>query len=640
MANYYRRFVKNYSEIAAPLTALTSRRSNYEWSDACQNAFEQLKKNLTSEPVLRIPDPEGEFTVTVDASHDAKAIGAVLSQDKQVVAYLSKKLNEHEFNYTIHDKEATAIKYACREWRKFLLGKWFPIFTDHRSLVYLKKQKDLNQRQIRLLEELAEYDYEILYKPGRENQVADALSRIVVQNLEMFEGRKWEFAHGYIDDESLQAIVNGGARAGRKFFKERGILYLQVDETQAPRIVVPEKLRWDIVSENHDGPVNGHPGMHKTYEKTARTYYWPGMGKDVQNYVRQCPLCQQTKESTQRPQGQLLPLPIPNRPWQSIGMDFLGPLPKSRKGNDTILVVVDRLTKMAHFLPTKQTITSVQTAQLFVKEIFHLHGLPDTLVSDQDPRFTAHFWDELIKKLGIKATMSIAEHPQTDGQSEATVKTIQKMIRPFVLENQDWEDILPILEFAYNDTQSATTKQTPFFTNKGFHPRKASAAPESRNPAAQEYVEHLHRLYQAAQDAITDAQKRQKQNADEHRREGEIYQPDDWVLLHRKPRHITKLSPRWDGPFKVINTGPNIVTLQFPRQSKAYNVVNISRVKKYYGQRPELPTAPTLDDEQYEVKTITAYRKYRGRDQYYVHWKNFPPEDDTWEPWGNLGSDI
>src|SRR5204863_6844682 len=159
----------------------------------------------------------------------------------------------------------------------------------------------------------------------------------------------------------------------------------------------------------------------------------------------ECEVCQHTKPSNQSSGERLHSLPIPERSWESIGMDNLGPVPKSASGKDMILIVIDRLTKMARFIPTYSSITSKETADLFLQEVFRHHGLPSNIVSDRDPRFMAKFWEALQKALGVQLLMSTAAHPQTDGQAEAAVKVIQKLLNPFVFQEQDWEDLLPSL---------------------------------------------------------------------------------------------------------------------------------------------------------------------------------------------------
>jgi hypothetical protein len=215
------------------------------------------------------------------------------------------------------------------------------------------------------------------------------------------------------------------------------------------------------------------------------------MSKDIRKHTGECDKCQRTKVSTQLPLGKLEPLPIPDRPWKSIGMDFLGPIPESHNGNNMILVVIDRLTKMAHFTPTKSTVTSSQVADLFLENIFRYHGMPENIVSDRDPKFTANFWKNLNKALGIKLLMSTSAHPQTDGQSEAAVKVIQKLLRPFCLQEQDWEKLLPSLEFAYNDTQNSSTHQTPFYLNYGHHPVGTYRHSDTTSPHIEDRIQYL-----------------------------------------------------------------------------------------------------------------------------------------------------
>jgi Chromo (CHRromatin Organisation MOdifier) domain len=303
-----------------------------------------------------------------------------------------------------------------------------------------------------------------------------------------------------------------------------------------------------------------------------------------------------------------------------------------------ILVVIDRLTKMARFIPTRSSVTSKETADLFLREVFRHHGLPSNIVSDRDPRFTAKFWEALQKALGVQLLMSTAEHPQTDGQAEAAVKVIQKLLRPFVFQGQDWEELLPSLEFAYNDTTQSSTGQTPFYLNYGHHPTGVTRHEPVDNPHAENQVRYLLRLHEAARDAINDAQQVQRRNADKKRMDAVPIKEGDWVLLKRKDSEKRKFAPLADGPFQVTKVGTNAVTLRFPSNSRAHPTVNISRVQLYFGPRPQLATAPPDDEagHEYAVDRVMGYRKRNGKEYYYIHWKGYPAEDDTWEPKENL----
>ena len=648
LANYYRKFIGRFSNIALPLTDATrnNTRSNLrpiEWTQPMQAAFDELKKALTSAPCLALPDPDGEFEVTTDASEDAKAVGAVLTQNGHPVAFESKKLNSHQLNYSVHDKEMCAIMHALERWRPFLLGRHFKVYTDHRSLVHFKTQSNLNQRQLRWQEKAADYDMEILYKPGKENVVADALSRIRINLLCPLPTRslRAQVIKGYKNSPLGKLIkeVEKREEPTKRYTIENGLLYYRTDEFGPWRLCLPDiPYRKTVIHDNHDLAIAGHPGYIKTYSRIARAYYWPNMGKDIRKHVQECDACQRTKPSNHPPIGRLHPLPIPGRPWESIGMDYLGPVPKSISGKDMILIAIDRLTKMARFIPTTSSVTSKETADLFLREVFRHHGLPSNIVSDRDPRFTAKFWKALQEALGVELLMSTAEHPQTDGQSEAAVKVIQKLLRPFVFQGQDWEELLPSLEFAYNDTTQSSTSQTPFYLNYGHHPTGVTRHEPVDNPHAEDQVQYLLRLQEAARDAINDAQQVQRRNADKRRMAAGLIKEGDWVLLRRKESEKRKFAPLADGPFQVTKVRTNAVTLRFPSNSRAHPTVNISRVQLYFGPRPKLVTAPPDDDagHEYEVDRVMGYRKHNGKEEYYIHWKGYPAEDDTWEPKKNL----
>ena len=300
-----------------------------------------------------------------------------------------------------------------------------------------------------------DYDCEILYKSGKENVIADAFSRIHISTLSSLPSNsiRKSFITGYRKSPFKSLIKEMEKKKGTftRYTIENKLLYYRIDEYESWRFCIPDiPYRNTVIHDNHDLPIAGHPGFVQTYSKIARSYYWPGISNDIRKYVKECDACQRTKASNQPPVGELHPLSIPQRPWQSIGMDYLGLVPVSKNSNDMVIIAVDRLTKMAHFIPTRTKVTAKQTAELFLRHVFQYHGLPDSIVPDRDPRFTSHFWKNLHKILGINLLMSTAEHPQTDGQSEATVKIVQKLIRPFAFQDQDWETLLPSLEFAYN----------------------------------------------------------------------------------------------------------------------------------------------------------------------------------------------
>ena len=374
LAGYYRRFVEGFARLAAPLTALTRKGKRYEWTEKCEESFKELKKRLTSAPVLTIPTPEGKFDIYSDASK--MGLGAVLMQDGKVVAYSSRQLKEHEKNYPTHDLELAAVVYALKIWRHYLYGVQCQIFSDHKSLKYIFTQKELNMRQRRWLELVKDYDCEILYHPGKANKVADALSRkstialMSIQALppqlqEEISELEIELVVGQVSALTLQPTIFDGMKGAQELdpilvgikeevlegrntafsLSQDGILNFN------GRLCVPndEELRKQILSEAHETPYSIHPGATKMYQDLREHFWWNGMKRDVAEYVSKCLTCQKVKAEHKRPAGELQPIEIPEWKWEQITMDFVTGLPRTSEGFDAIWVIVDRLTKSAHF---------------------------------------------------------------------------------------------------------------------------------------------------------------------------------------------------------------------------------------------------------------------------------------------------
>ncbi|CAI7927199.1 unnamed protein product, partial [Closterium sp. NIES-54] len=342
-ANYYNRFVPQYAKIATPLTNLLKRNTPFKWEDVHQQDMEQLKTALTSAPVLILPDPEKDYVIEADASD--QAVGAVLMQDQgkglQSIAYLSKKLYEVELNYPIHEKEALAIIMAFKTWQCYLEGRKTTVYTDHCNLKYLKTQPTLSRRQIEGMNPLL----------------------------------KGLFTHGYTIDPEIPLAEK------KKLLQWDHDVALRKGST---KIWVPNypPLRQLLLEEFHDVLYAGHFRSNETLAGIAKFYYWPHMTNDVQKFVTSCDTCQRMKSSKQKKAGLLQPLPVPEQPWQVVSLDFIIGLPPTNAGHDAILVVIDKFSKMGHFIPTHTTARTEKTAQLFLKHIISQHRIPTTLISD------------------------------------------------------------------------------------------------------------------------------------------------------------------------------------------------------------------------------------------------------------------
>ncbi|KAL4324888.1 hypothetical protein GQ457_11G023450 [Hibiscus cannabinus] len=478
LAGYYRRFVSGFSKVAAPLTKLLQKGVKYEWSDARQQAFEKLKEALINAPLLTQPVSGKEFVVYSDASY--VGLGCVLMQEGRVVAYASRQLKVHKKNYPTHDIELAAVVFALKIWRYYLYGEKCIVYTYHKSLKYLMTQKELNLRQRQWLELLKDYDLSIEYHLGKANVVADALSRkVAVELRDMFANLSISRDGGLVAElqvkltliqliwekqlcdraiaAHVQDIAEGKPTEFR--FRDEGVLCFK------DRIAVPDdsELRRTILTEAHSSPFAMHPGSTKMYRDLKGEYYWVGLKKDVVEFVSKCMICHRVKAEHQFLSGLLQPLRIPEWKWERITMDFVTGLPMTPSKKDSVWVIVDRFTKCAHFLPVHTTYTYDKLAELYIREIVRLHGVPKSIVSDRDPKFTSRFWESLHTALGSRLNFSTSYHPQTDGQSERVIQVLEDMLRCCIIDFQGtWEKQLPLVEFAYNNNYQASIQMAPY----------------------------------------------------------------------------------------------------------------------------------------------------------------------------------
>ena len=755
LTGYYRRFVAGYSGITAPLSDLLRKDAPFVWGQKEQEAFVRLKATLASAPVLATPDNTKPYTVHTDAS--GYAVGATLSQENsegvlQPVAFLSKKMNAAQRNYSVHEWELLAIIEALSAWRCFLYGAATPIdvFTDHSSLQWINTQPNLSARQSRWVEQLQDYSFKVHHLPGERNGAADAFSRRADHEAAHAAEADARLRAG--DTEAVQsrlrleAAVLTRSRAGASVVKSADAASSEGNLAPGPReaaapsdipapsdngsscVVAPslmedirrlaltdeayyvplvaraehlglvvkdglvyspggllyipkdDAVRTTLLREVHDAPTGGHLGREKTYRRLTAVVFWQGVYEDVRDYVRSCVSCAQSKASNRTASDFLHPLPIPARRWETISMDFVGPLPKTSRGNDFLLTVTDKLSKQVHLIACTQKVTASEVAQLVYDGVVRLHGFPERIISDRDTRFTSHFWRTLWKLSGTRLAMSTSYHPQTDGQTENVNRVAQDILRAFVSDDRkDWDRYLTATEIAINSSRHASTGYTPYFLNHnqevrlpfGIALREKTA--EAMVPAAARAMEEMHANDETARSRIAKAQAQQEQAANRHRRE-EVYQVDEQVMLNTK--HLSgyqhKLTCRFIGPFRVVEVGTGTVRLELPRDMKVHDNVNVDKVKRYIpsvGEWPgrsqesrPLPVRVSDDGQgEFEVEAILGRREgledpqpshsddpsftvvgRRGKakkvmvTRYLVQWAGYSTDECSWERAANV----
>ncbi|GJU14254.1 ty3-gypsy retrotransposon protein [Tanacetum coccineum] len=389
LTGYYKKFVKGYSKIAGALTEQL-KKDNFNWNSEAIQAFRALQNAMTKVPVLALPDFKKEFMVETNAS--GHGIRAVLMQSGRPIAFYSQVLGPLARKKSVYERELMAIVFAIQKWRPYLMGQKFVAKTDQRILKYLLEQQLITEEHQKWLAKLLGYNFEIHYKPGLENKAADALSRQL---------------------EKIRQNVITGVEGFEEYRVEDNCLLYK------GRLVLPHTSSWipRLFQEFHSSVIGGHAGILKTYQRMAAELLWVGMKKDITKLVSECDVCQRNKYSTMKPGGLLQPLELPDKVWDDITTDFIDGLPRSQ-GFTVLLVVVDRLSKYAHFIPLRHPYTAVTVAAAFLREVVRLHGIPSSIVTDRDKVFLSMFWRELFELQGTTLKYSTAYHPQTDGQTE------------------------------------------------------------------------------------------------------------------------------------------------------------------------------------------------------------------------------
>jgi hypothetical protein len=691
-ANFYRRFIYNFSDIVIPLTRLTRKNIPFVFGEKERSAFVLLKESFVSAPILTHFIPDRPIIVETDASD--YALAAILSiqlENGEIhpVAFHSRSFNPTELNYDVHDKELYAIFEAFRIWRHYLDGSALPIdvVTDHKNLEYFATTKVLNRRQARWSEYLCQFNLVVRFRPGKLGTKPDALTRR--WDVYAKEGgndyakvNPHNFRPVFTQDQlsaSLRAtsLISAALRGSfimdveqlhndiRSAYDNDPLTSAQLPQPSDPkwtlsdgllrlndRIFVPDSpdLRLRVMKHMHNHPLSGHLGQNKTLELVRREYVWPGMRAFIKDYCNSCTTCKRSKTPRHKPYGLLRQLPIPSRPWNSISMDFIEQLPPSL-GFTAILVIIDRLSKQGVFIPTVDTITSAQLAELFVLHIFSKHGVPSHCTSDRGSEFVSHFFRSLGTALDMRLHFTSGYHPQADGQTERVNQTLEQYLRTFCNFQQDnWSSLLPLAEFAYNNAPNETTGISPFFANKGYHPN-LTVHPERdmASARARDFAVDLGELHENLKLHIQAAQKRYQKAADNRRIPPPEFKIGQYVFVKARffqtTRPSKKLAEKNFGPYEIIGQpSPDSFVLRLPESMrKVHPVYHVSMLEPHTpsvipNRTVEPPPPVEIDGEiEYEIAEILDTKLDRRRRRpllYLVRWSGYEGTDEetSWLP--------
>ena len=601
LASYYRRYIHQFSDIAAPLNQLTQKGVTFVWDQKCKEAFITLKQHLISAPILMYPSfdqSSPEFCLQTDAS--AVGIGAVLEQGGHVIAYASRSLTQPERHYSVIQRECLAIVYAVKQFRHYLLGRQFKLFTDHAPLQWLSAQK-MEGMLCRWALALQEYNFQVVYRKGSLNANADALSRLeglpcsvaisvpAYSNIELTmaqqadpdlskvieagpgvnpppRGHQWNKypLHRYVNLWSQLRIIDGA-------LCRRYVPNPSSDPVTVP--ILPRSMQKQALLRTHNIPSAGHQGSEKTLQRLRQEAYWVNIARDVIRHCQECVRCQQSK-LTMPQRAPLTNIPI-GKPWEMIAVDILE-VPISRNNNRYLLVVQDYFTKWAEAIPLPDQTANRITAELI--KLFSTFGQPDILHSDQGRNFESTVLAQALEAFGVKKSRTTAYHPQGDGMVERFNRSLLQLLRTYVDHQDDWERYLPLVLYAYRTSLHSSTGCSPFSLMYG---RDLSQTPFNTGPTfdPSSYSNHLKKKMAELRDFVESnlaaRAHSQKSTYDEHAAAPTTFSAGNAVWLSIPT--AGKLDPRWEGGW-VVQSVKSPLTIEITRDNQQ-KVVHVNRLR-------------------------------------------------------------
>lgn len=599
VASWYRRFVPQFATISQPLTSLLKKGKHWKWGPEQQEAFSDLKAKLTEAPVLACPDFTKTFILQTDASN--YGLGAVLTQEldnvERVIAYASRHLKQAEKNYSATEKECLAILWGIRHMRPYLEGYQFIVITDHLALKWLNSIESPTGRLARWALELQQYNFLIRYRRGKQNVVADALSRTPLETLDLATVKYDTSPCPWL--EKLKETITKNPKKYPDYTIIEGNVYRHFpkqinDEDCTPwKLCVPTGSRIQVLRENHDSVTGGHLGVRKTSNKVANRYFWPGMFQDIKRYVQQCECCQKYKVSQQKPAGEML-IRIPEEPWATICADFVGPLPRSKHGNSMLLVIMDRFSKWTELVPLRKA-TTEGLIKACRERIISRYGVPKILITDNGTQFTSNQFEKFLAEMGIKHQLTAPYTPQ-ENPTERTNRTVKTMIAQVSKQHNTWDDMLPEIMLAINTSASESTGYSPAYLTQGREPRLPQALYDqlttgtgARIVLPEDRAQELKEIFKIVRRNLAKASQNQRRQYNLRRR---VWKPKigEQVLVRLHPQSkavenfAAKLAPKYGGPFVVQKfQSPVIVVVR--GKDNITRVAHLSEIKPFYEEQ-------------------------------------------------------
>ena len=580
MIGYYRPFIMNFAAKAYPITNLLKQENKFEWKKEQQESFEMLKKYLMKDPVLVYPDFTKEFYLACDAS--STGLGAVLLQKHKcrmrVISYASRVLNPTEQRYSVTEKECLGVVWGLRKYRHLILGYKVHILTDHKPILDLFKKRDFinNQKFNRWFLSILEYGPEFKYIPGKSNTLADGLSRAFedeekdkIKKLECFTCQVVDLSLDLVKEEQqkdpeireIMGNILQDESSKPDFQIIEGILYKKPSrEQEVARLYIPKTLIPEVMKLVHSHRLAGHPGISKCVQILSRNYFWKNCNKDIENYIRDCEVCNLNKGNVNVP-APLLKYPTELYPFQVVAMDFMGPFPTTFRGNKNLLVFIDYLTRYVEIVPVRDRMAAT-VAEALKSRIIVSHSAPEILMSDNAPEFTSEIIQKLCSFYEIKKCEITPYKPSSNGAVERVNGKIKSILKTLITpETVDWDKHIEDIQLVINNSVNVTTGETPHYLLYGYTKRIPVALHDDAKPPRhiynyEDYIEQRLRQYyyttRKARDMIKLAQKKNEKYYKCKDKKNVNIGSKVYMLKMVSQGPNVKVSPKFEGPYRVI----------------------------------------------------------------------------------------